>query len=70
MTVKELVKELKGYDKDAEVYFVKDWERVDEQGVLTAIAPLRSVSEQIEIVDTGLGFDDIHEVLLEFDMEG
>ena len=54
MTVKELVKELKGYDKDAEVYFVKDWE----------------LSEQIEIVDTGLGFDDIHEVLLEFDMEG
>lgn len=46
MTVKELVKELKGY--------VKDWE----------------LSEQIEIVDTGLGFDDIHEVLLEFDMEG
>lgn len=70
MKVGDLIRELESYDKDAEVYFVKDWGQTDDNGCLTELAPLVGVSEQIEVMDTGLDFEDVHEVLLEFDMEG
>lgn len=66
MTVEELKRELSRYPKDAKVYLVKDWDAI-ENGVLTDLAELTGVSSQIEVVDNGLDFEDLHEVLLEFE---
>ena len=66
MTVEELKRELIRYPKDAKVYLVKDWDAI-EDGVLTDLAELTGVSSQIEVVDNGLDFEDLHEVLLEFE---
>lgn len=66
MTVKELKRELSQYPNDAKVYFVKDWDAV-EDGVLTDLAELTGVSSQTEVADNGLDFEDLHEVLLEFE---
>lgn len=66
MTVEELKRELSRYPKDAKVYLVKDWDAI-EDGVLTDLAELTGVSSQIEVVDNGLDFEDLHEVLLEFE---
>lgn len=71
MTVRELYNWCKACrHKDAEVYLVKDWEEVDEEGCLTDLYRLRDISTQIVIVDEGLnGFRDEYEVLLDFDTE-
>ena len=66
MTAEELRRELSRYPKDAKVYLVKDWDAI-EDGVLTDLAELTGVSSQIEVVDNGLDFEDLHEVLLEFE---
>ncbi len=66
MKVSELMKELKQFPKDSEVFFVKDWEAVNESGELTDLRPLSGVTSQRVVVDMGLDFDDYTEVLLEF----
>ena len=65
MTVKELKKALVGLPADAEVYVVRDWERVDEDGNLDDLAVVADVLTQRVTVDDGLDFRDITEVLLE-----
>ncbi len=69
MKVSELMKELKQFPKDSEVFFVKDWESVNESGELTDLRPLSGVTSQRVVVDMGLDFDDYTEVLLEFKEE-
>lgn len=64
MTVKELINELKKMPKDAKVYTVNDWEAVDDNGCLTDLHEIIETNHQVEIVDMGLEFEDIHEVLL------
>ena len=65
MTVKDLKKALVGLPADAEVYVVRDWERVDEDGNLDDLAEVVDVHTQRMAVDEGLDFRDITEVLLE-----
>ena len=68
MTVRELYNWCKACrHKEAEVYLVKDWEQLDEDNNLTDLYRLDNVSEQVVIVDDGMDFTDIHEVLLCFE---
>ena len=70
MKVKDLYNWCKAYPhKEAEVYLVKAWEQCDEQGALTDLYRLRDISEQVVVVDTGLDFDEVREVLLDFEEE-
>ena len=65
MTVKELISELKKIrEKDAEVYLVKNWEEVDENGYLTDLYRIEDVSNQLVICPNGFDFDEVREVLL------
>lgn len=57
---------LEGYNDNAQVYYVKDWETCDEYGILTELAPLQGVTDQKVVIDTGFDFEDQTEVLLEF----
>lgn len=70
MTVRELYNWCKACKyKDAEVYLVKDWEQCDEQGFLTDLYRLKDLSMQHPVIDTGMGFEDEDEVLMEFEEE-
>ena len=64
MTVKELIKELKHYPADSKVYIVKDWDTFDEDGILTDLTEVDEIGSQTVIIDEGLDFTDITEVLL------
>lgn len=67
MTVRELYNWCKAYRyKEAHVYLVKDWEKVDEDGNLTDLYALDDVCEQVTYLDDGLDFVNVHEVLLSF----
>ena len=68
MKVKDLIKELKKLDQNAEVFLVKDWEQV-EDGVLTDRYLLNDICEQTVVIDEGLDFVDYKEVILCFDEE-
>lgn len=68
MTVKDLKKELRGLDDNAEVFLVKDWDQV-EDGILTDRYALNSVCHQTVIIDEGMDFVDVQEVILCFDEE-
>ena len=65
MTIKEFIKALKQYPQDAEVYEVGDWEKYDEFGNLSDLKPVYDVSSQNVVVDTGMDFEDVTEVLIE-----
>ena len=65
MTIKEFIKALKQYPQDAEVYVVGDWEKYDEFGNLSDLKPVYDVSSQNVVVDTGMDFEDVTEVLIE-----
>lgn len=65
MTIKEFIKALKQYPQDAEVYVVGDWEKFDEFGNLTDLKPVCDVSSQKVVIDIGLDFEDVTEVLIE-----
>ena len=67
MTVGELKKALRGYKDSSEVFLVKNWEAFNENGELTELASLRSVTEQRVVIDMGLDFEDATQVLLEFE---
>ena len=68
MKVKDLIKDLKKLDQNAEVFLVKDWEQV-EDGVLTDRYLLNDICEQTVVIDEGLDFVDYKEVILCFDEE-
>ena len=65
MTIKEFIKELKRYPQDAEVYVVGDWEKYDESGNLSDLKPVYDVSSQNVVIDLGIDFEDVTEVLIE-----
>ncbi len=70
MTVRELYNWCKACKhKEAEVYLVKDWGQVDENGVLTDLYRLKDIITQVEVIDDGLDFTDVHEALLEVEEE-
>jgi hypothetical protein len=70
MTVRELYNWCKACrNKDAEVYMVKDWDQVDENGALTDLYKLKDINTQYIILDDGLDFVDVPEVLLKFEEE-
>ena len=65
MTVRELYNWCKAYrHKEAEVYLVKDWEKVDEDGNLTDLYRLSEIINQCVIIDAGMDFIDKYEALL------
>lgn len=65
MTIKEFIKALKQYPQDAEVYVVGDWEKNDESGNLSDLKPVYDVSSQNVVIDMGIDFEDVTEVLIE-----
>ena len=65
MKVKDFIKELKRYPQDAEVYVVGDWEKYDEFGNLSDLKAVYDVSSQNVVIDTGMEFDDVTDVLIE-----
>ena len=65
MKIKEFIKALKQYPQDAEVYVVGDWEKYDEFGNLPDLKPVSDVSSQNVVIDTGMDFEDVTEVLIE-----
>ena len=61
MTVKDLYNWCKACrHKEAEVYLVKDWEEVDEDGNLNDLYRLRDITTQVVIVDEGMSFKDVY----------
>ena len=70
MTVRELYNWCKAFKhKDAEVYLVKDWEQVDEEGYLTDLYRLNDMTYQCVVVDMGMDFENCYEALLEVSEE-
>ena len=65
LKVKDFIKELKRYPQDAEVYVVGDWEKYDEFGNLSDLKPVYDVSSQNVVIETGMDFEDVTEVLIE-----
>ena len=65
MKDKDFIKELKRYPQDAEVYVVGDWEKYDEFGNLSDLKPVYDVSSQNVVIETGMDFEDVTEVLIE-----
>ena len=65
MKIKEFIKALKQYPQDAEVYVVGDWEKCDEFGNLTDLKAVYDVSSQNIVIDMGLDFENVTEVLIE-----
>ena len=50
--------------QDAKVYTVNDWDAVDDNNCLTDLHEIIEINQQVEVIDMGLEFEDIHEVLL------
>lgn len=67
MTVAEAIKELKKYPKNAEIYICKDYEQCDEDGILTDLYRLSFITHQVVIIDEGMDWKDVTEVLVEFE---
>jgi len=66
MTVRQLYNWCKAFKyKDAEVYLVKDWEQVDEEGNLNDLYRLNDMTYQCVVVDMGMDFENVYEALLE-----
>ena len=65
MKVKDFIKELKRYPQDAEVFVVGDWEKYDEFGNLSDLKAVYDVSSQNVVIETGMDFEDVTEVLIE-----
>lgn len=65
MTNKELQKILKQYPGDARVYFVNDWEAV-EDGLLTDLEEIteENVNSQVQVIDLGMDFEDETQILI------
>ena len=65
MKVKDFIKELKRFPQDAEVYVVGDWEKYDEFGNLSDLKAVYDLSSQNVVIETGMDFEDVTEVLIE-----
>ena len=65
MKVKDFIKELKRYPQEAEVYVVGDWEKYDEFGNLSDLKAVYDLSSQNVVIETGMDFEDVTEVLIE-----
>lgn len=65
MTKAELLSELKGYKMTDHIYLVKNWSRCDEDGNLSELAEITSVTSQRIVIDMGLDFEDETQILLE-----
>ena len=65
MTIKEFIKALKQYPQNAEVYVVGDWEKFDAYGTLTDLKAVYDVTSQNIVIDKGMDFEDVTEVLIE-----
>ena len=65
MKVKDFIKELKRYPQDAEVFVVGDWEKYDEFGNLSDLKAVYDLSSQNVVIETGMDFEDVTEVLIE-----
>lgn len=65
MINKELQKLLKQYPDDARVYFVNDWEAV-EDGLLTDLKEIteENVTSQVQVIDLGMDFEDETQILI------
>ena len=61
MTIKEFIKALKQYPQNAEVYVVGDWEKCDAYGKKAVY----DVTSQNIVIDKGMDFEDVTEVLIE-----
>lgn len=68
MTVKELIRELKGYDGDAPVYLCLDWDQTNDQNELTQLGEVRGICSQRIVIDDGLDFHDEEQVLIDADL--
>ena len=69
MTVAELIKELRKLPKDAELYYVKDWDEQDEEGRYLDLHRLDYVIDQTIFIETGMGFLEEHQVIMDFERE-
>ena len=67
MTVAELIKELKQYPKNAEVYLVKDWDEQDEDGHWLDLHRLEYTVDQTIYIETGMDFLEEHQIILDFE---
>ena len=47
----------------------KDYEQCDEDGYLTDLYRLNYVSDQNMIIDMGLEWEEVHEIILDFENE-
>lgn len=47
------------------IYLVKNWSRCDEDGNLSELAEITSVTSQRIVIDMGLDFEDETQILLE-----
>lgn len=65
MINKELQKLLKQYPNDARVYFVNDWEAV-EDGLLTDLKEIteENVTSQVQVFDLGMDFEEETQILI------
>lgn len=67
MKNKDLQKLLKQYPADAEVFLVKDWEEVNEEGLVTGIEPLNeefNIGSQTAYIDVGLDWETETQILI------
>jgi hypothetical protein len=67
MKNKELQKILKQYPADAEVFLVKDWDEVSEDGLITGIEPLNeefNIATQTAYIDVGLDWETETQILI------
>jgi hypothetical protein len=63
MTVEQLIKELKKYPKDANVFTILDWEKVDDDGKLTECKEVDDITSQTWYDDTGFGRDYVEVII-------
>ena len=65
MTNKELQKILKQYPGDARVYFVNDWEAVEDV-LLTNLEEIteENINSQVQVIDLGMDFEDETQILI------
>ena len=65
MTNKELQKILKQYPGDARVYFVNDWEAVEDV-LLTNLEEITeaNINSQVQVIDLGMDFEDETQILI------
>lgn len=63
----ELQKILKLYPADAEVFLVKDWDEVSEDGLIIGIEPLNedlNIGTQTAYIDVGLDWETETQILI------